>query len=171
MEKTKILSGVLAGTALVASTGLTFAALAPVEASASESARAVNTARTECPQGDTCYVTSQVMDGAFSFSQNVLSSNSQIANVFNKASAALCAPACADSQEAANLAVGGKALTVAGQDNRITSTLATMEESEGETKTIMGCACSANLPGGGAMINAEVSGVSLESLGKMVGAL
>ena len=40
---------------------------------------------------------------------------------------------------------------------------------EGAVSSIIGCACSSNQPGGGAIANAEVSGVPLASIAAKVG--
>ena len=50
----------------------------------------------------------------------------------------------------------------------VTATIGEMTE-EGAVSSIIGCACSSNQPGGGAIANAEVSGVPLASIAAKVG--
>ena len=50
------------------------------------------------------------------------------------------------------------------------ATVAEMAEEEGADSYVLGCSCASNAPGGGAIANAEVSGVSLASLMAMAAA-
>ena len=50
------------------------------------------------------------------------------------------------------------------------ATVAEMAEEEGADSYVLGCSCASNAPGGGAIANAEVSGVSLASLMTMAAA-
>ena len=45
-----------------------------------------------------------------------------------------------------------------------------MAEADGAESYTMACACSTNTPGGGAIANAEVEGVSLATIMKMMAA-
>lgn len=96
--------------------------------------------------------------GTFSYTQDSLSSNGYISNVFSKAAATLCSslPDYAIRNVEENLVIrgaDGAAWTVPEQ------TL----ENESAAK-IIGCSCASNAPGGGATVQAEVSGISLEDL-------
>lgn len=48
-------------------------------------------------------------------------------------------------------------------------TLDAMADEEGSTGFVMACSCASNGPGGGAIANAEVTGVSFESIAKLAG--
>ena len=60
-------------------------------------------------------------------------------------------------------------LSVAGLPT-MEATVAEMAEAEGADSYVLGCSCASNAPGGGAIANAEVSGVSLASLMAMAAA-
>ena len=55
-------------------------------------------------------------------------------------------------------------------DNAFEATVDEMAEGKGAKTLVMACACASNVPGGGAIANAEVSGVSLEAIAQMAGA-
>lgn len=100
-----------------------------------------------------------VVQGDFSFTQDAVASSESITSVFKKAAATLCA----SLPEYQVAAVSSTIRVVTGGDG-FTATLTDMESEQGTTHTILGCACATNAPGGGAVTNAEVSGVSLESI-------
>lgn len=103
--------------------------------------------------------------GAFSFDQDVVSSNESLRQVFAKAAAALC-----EGLPAYELANDGLIL-VSGPDGFLEMTVDDMAEDEGSSSYVMGCACSSNGAGGGAISNAEVSGVALESVARLIACL
>ena len=81
-----------------------------------------------------------------------MSSNAEISGVFCKAAATLCASLPTYGCEAVKAAA------------------ATVDELAGEeeaTSYVMACSCATNVAGGGAIANAEVEGVSLETLVQM----
>ena len=98
----------------------------------------------------------QRVEGQFSYDQGVVTSNETIASVFAKAAATLC-QATAD----------GYGVYTA---QAIKVSVAEMAEEEGADSYVLGCSCASNAPGGGAIANAEVSGVSLASLMAMAAA-
>lgn len=102
------------------------------------------------------------VEGTFSYSQDAVSPNSEITGVFGKAVASLCA-----SMPNYTIDRIDKAIEVNGPAKSFSATVDQMAESEGATQHIMACSCASNLPGGGAVINAEVEGVSLESVARM----
>lgn len=104
------------------------------------------------------------VQGSFSYDQNVTTSTQAVVNVFNKAAASLCAALPQYAVDAQ-----GRAICVKSPN---TALVATVDElSEGDTVTYtMGCACASNGPGGGAVMNAEVSGVSLASVAQKANA-
>ena len=103
------------------------------------------------------------VQGAFTFSQDELTPNKTIATVFKTAANALCSsmPRYAEGM-AAPSRMGGDV------PHAFTATIGEMTE-EGAVSSIIGCACSSNQPGGGAIANAEVSGVPLASIAAKVG--
>lgn len=108
----------------------------------------------------------QEVVGQFSYDQGVVTSNETIASVFAKAAATLC-QTTADgygiyTAQAIQVSVAGVPA--------LEATVAEMAEEEGADSYMIGCSCASNLPGGGAIANAEVSGISLASLATMAGA-
>ena len=108
----------------------------------------------------------QRVEGQFSYDQGVVTSNETIASVFAKAAATLC-QTTADgygvyTAQAIKVSVAGLPTMEA--------TVAEMAEEEGAYSYVLGCSCASNAPGGGAIANAEVSGVSLASLMTMAAA-
>lgn len=97
--------------------------------------------------------------GSFSFTQNCISSTSQIREVFSKAASALCA-----SLPEYACAVCGSPLIVSGPQGPIFEGTLDQASDEGETSLVIGCSCATNVAGGGAIVNAEVSGVDIATL-------
>lgn len=103
------------------------------------------------------------MEGTFSYTQDALSSNAEISGVFCKAAATLCASLPTYGCEAVKAA----AVTVAGPNASFTATVDELAGEEEATSYVMACSCATNVAGGGAIANAEVEGVSLETLVQM----
>lgn len=103
------------------------------------------------------------VQGTFGFSQNVLTSTADITTRFSKAAASLCAnmPTYLVSRSEAPIAVGGDV------DSGFSATLSEIAEQEGTESYELACSCASNGPGGGAIANAEVEGVSLASIAGM----
>ena len=89
-----------------------------------------------------------------------VSSNAEISGVFCKAAATLCASLPTYGCEAVKAA----AVTVAGPNASFTTTVDELAGEEEATSYVMACSCATNVAGGGAIANAEVEGVSLETL-------
>lgn len=100
------------------------------------------------------------VQGSFEFDQAVLSSTADISSMFSKAAAALCSnmPVYAETVSEQPINVGGDV------DEGYSATLSEMAEEEGAEAYEMACSCASNVPGGGAIANAEVEGVSLASI-------
>lgn len=107
------------------------------------------------------------VEGTFSYDQSTVTPTAQMADVFAKAAAVLCqgmpqyeVMQPSDVIRVANLSV-----------NEVCE--ATVEELADQTDVenlIIGCACSTNAAGGGAIANADVQGVTLAAAASLVGA-
>ena len=106
------------------------------------------------------------INGSFSYSQAVVSSNESIANVFSKAAASLCIslPAYAASM------TPGVSVNFGPAGEHFSASIGEMADESDADTMLMGCACVGNTAGGGAIMNANVSGVSVASLIAMMGA-
>lgn len=104
--------------------------------------------------------------GSFAFDQTTISSTESITTMFGKAAATLCGglPNYGVNAVARAIAVSGDV------DAAFEATVSEMAEKAEARELIMACACASNIPGGGAIINAEVSGITLESIAAMAGA-
>ena len=102
-------------------------------------------------------------EGTFSYTQDAVSSNAEISGVFCKAAATLCASLPTYGCEAVKAA----AVTVAGPNASFTATVDELAGEEEATSYVMACSCATNVAGGGAIANAEVGRVSLETLVQM----
>ena len=100
------------------------------------------------------------VQGAFTFDQAVLSSTADISNVFSKAAAVLCTsmPEYGEPRGDEPISVGGDV------DQAYSATLSELADEEGTEAYDMACSCASNVPGGGAIANAEVEGVALASI-------
>lgn len=153
----KTLGGVMSAMALV-SGGAGMAAIAPIQSA--EAAPQATVAATEAQE---VIAVVKAVEGTFSFTQNAVTSNETISNVFSKAAATLCASLPTYSADSAKVAL----LSVSTPDASFEATVADAAASEGSTSYMMACSCATNVAGGGAIANAEVEGVSLETLMKM----
>lgn len=105
------------------------------------------------------------VEGAFSFTQEAVTDNGYISQVFRKASAVLCqAPYLAEAAEA------GLPIQVTGSVDEGFTVQVGEDDGQGRETKLVGCACSTNGPGGGAVANAEVAGLTLEALAVQAGA-
>ena len=157
----KIVGSALSAVALV-SGGATMAVAAPADAPDAGSTPTAVTAREAA--GSTV-VEAVPVEGTFSFDQGSLTATESIAGVFAKAAAVLCTAMPAYETQAASAidesAPGGASFT---------ATVDEMASEEGAESYIMACSCASNVPGGGAIANAEVEGVSLATILKMAAA-
>lgn len=156
----KTIGGALSAVALI-SGGATVAAAAPADANVPESGiEAVSEV------GASDVVKTRAVEGIFSFDQGAVTSTGSIAGTFAKAAAALCA-----AMPAYEAAAAAQAIEVSRDgETAFEATVNDMAESEGAESYTMACACSTNAPGGGAIANAEVEGVSLATILKMAAA-
>lgn len=158
-QTVKTIGGVMSAVALISGgAGVAQAATIEPAAAAPTSATtlaAADVADTEAP--------ARAVEGTFSYTQDALSSNAEISGVFCKAAATLCASLPTYSCEAVKAA----AVTVAGPNASFTATVDELAGEEEATSYVMACSCATNVAGGGAIANAEVEGVSLETLVQM----
>lgn len=104
------------------------------------------------------------VEGSFSFSQDAVTSTSDISSVFAKAAATLC-----QSMPEYGAACLCDELIVNSPAGALSATVSELADEEGAQSYVMGCACASNIAGGGAIANAEVSGVSIEALTALAG--
>lgn len=166
MSRTMGKVGAVAGTMILAGSGM-FVAL-PAMADEAASPTGAEAAAVASPQegaaGQEDGAVPQKVEGAFSYTQESVSDNGTIANVFSKAMATLCAGM-------PNYAVQEVQAIVVRGASSLEATVDEMASEEGSQSYTIGCACASNVAGGGAIVNAEVSGVSLASVAQRVGAL
>ncbi|MEG0324643.1 MAG: hypothetical protein RR619_11655, partial [Raoultibacter sp.] len=93
------------------------------------------------------FITEAEAAGTFSYSQEALSSNASISEVFLKAASTLCSalPQYDTVNASPEIRVDGDV------DESFTATVDEMANSEGTEKYIMACACASNVAGGGAI--------------------
>lgn len=159
-------AGAVLGAATLASGSLAgIAALAPdaafAEQAPAETIRIAEAAETAAPEA----LPAIPVQGDFSFTQDATMDNKTIAHVFNKAAATLCTSLPLYEVDEAN-----SGIAISGPEGYASIDLAN-DDTLGTQARILGCACATNMPGGGAVMNAEVSGVTLESVFAMVKAL
>lgn len=94
------------------------------------------------------------VQGEFAFTQDAVTSNEAIASTFCTAVASMCSTASSF--------VGGEDWSVLVNGEEVTAS--ELDSDESSTTTVMGCACSANVAGGGAVANAEATGVAVADL-------
>ena len=106
-------------------------------------------------------VTEQQVRGTFAFDQTSVTPTWKIAQVFQKASAALCDGATEMTVKAPGdwtIAVGGDVA------NPYAATLDQIADNDGKQTVLMGCACAGNPADGRAAFNAQVTGVPLAQI-------
>lgn len=105
------------------------------------------------------------VQGDFGYTQLAVTSTADISGVFSKAAAVLCT----GLPEYAVDGVAG-ALTITG-GTQMQATVADMQADDAAASVLMACACASNPVGGGAVANADVSGVTLATVAALVQAL
>lgn len=148
----------LAGTVLLLGSGLSVIPASTIDAVA---APAVLTER----QGESLadagvYVAAPEVEGQFSYSQDVRSTNAEITSVFRKAATAMCV----SLPEYAVQSVDGAVTINLMNEGKIAATIEDLSDSDETVSRIIGCSCATNGPGGGAVANAEISGIGIASL-------
>lgn len=151
----------LAGSAILVGAGA-FAAVPSVAAPLLE--QTVGSAEDSSQAAESGAAAIRTVEGSFSYDQGVLSSNDFISQVFAKAAASLC-----ESLPEYSAGSSG-AITVSTDEGSFAATVDELADEKGAHGYVMGCACASNIAGGGAIANAEVTGVSLESLAELAGA-
>ena len=155
-QTVRTIGGVMSAVALISGgAGVAQAATIEPAAAAPAAATTLAAADTEAP--------ARAVEGTFSYTQDAVSSNAEISGVFCKAAATLCASLPTYGCEAVKAA----AVTVAGPNASFTTTVDELAGEEEATSYVMACSCATNVAGGGAIANAEVEGVSLETLVQM----
>ena len=155
-QTVKTIGGVMSAVALISGgAGVAQAANIEPAAAAPAAATTLAAADTEAP--------ARAVEGTFSYTQDAVSSNAEISGVFCKAAATLCSSLPTYGCEAVKAA----AVTVAGPNASFTATVDELAGEEEATSYVMACSCATNVAGGGAIANAEVEGVSLETLVQM----
>lgn len=159
-------AGALVGTVALVGSGVAMAAC-PAIAQPADDVQASVVRQSESA-GAAGFVQVDKVEGAFTYSQDVVTSNASIASTFRVAAASLCSsmPQYIAAELDQEITVGGPA-----SSSQYIGTVADMANEEGATAFTMACSCASNLAGGGAIANANVSGVSLASVASMVGAL
>lgn len=155
-QTVKTLGGVMSAVALI-SGGAGMAVAAPAVAAPAEPAPI-----TAADEAAGTVEAVKAVEGVFSFTQDTVTPNQDISGVFSKAAATLCAALPAYSVEAVS-----NSIQVTSPSGAFEATVADMAASEDAVSYQMACACASNVPGGGAIANAEVNGVSLETFAKM----
>ena len=155
MSKTKA-AGAILGSVALASSALVIAAPA-VAATGSTMAEA---AVAEANQGVAAGTAAQSAraEGSFSYTQSAVTPVSDIKGVFCKAASALCASLPDYGiQHASDITVsnGGQTMQLA---------IADAQGEEGYGSYTLACSCATNAPGGGAVANADVTGMKLAAI-------
>lgn len=142
--------------AMLLATGSATAFAAPGEAAELQTgAEAAQEAQIPSALGHAGTVQRQNVEGVFSFDQAVTTTNDDIARFFARAASALCG----DMPEYSASSLQ-RTITFRMRDKMMDAYVADLAEGASDSRTI-GCACSSNASGGGAIANAEASGVSV----------
>lgn len=99
------------------------------------------------------------VQGEFTYTQDAVTDM----GIFAKAAAAACSSMLDYAASCAHVQINVR--------NGVDQYVMQVGEGDDMRNVIIGCACSSNIAGGGAIGNAEVSGVTLESVAAQVGAL
>ncbi len=157
---TKKMAGTVVSLAMVGSAGLAGAQALGAGIIAPDDIQTMTAEASGIEQSLTFTRVSQVQ-GDFSYDQDTLSSNDQITSIFNKAAASMCST----ESQSYGIAEEQQPISVTGMiGNEISATVQDMAKAAGAVGYIIACSCASNLSGGGAIANAEVEGVSFESL-------
>ena len=148
--------GAVASVTMLATAGVAYAAPATQDAVVGEAT--VEAASLE--QGAPAIVSEADVRGTFAFTQDELTPNQTIATMFMRAATSLCASTSTYAVDAASavIAVGGDVPA------SFSATVDEMADQAGDEAFVLACACASNGPGGGAVANAEVEGVSLAGI-------
>lgn len=100
------------------------------------------------------------VQGDFAYDQATVTPTATISTMFTKAAATLCTTA----PEYAQQCVANCPIHVTGNGAALDATVADMAGEDGAKSMIMGCACSTNAAGGGAIMNANAEGVAIATV-------
>ena len=153
-QTVRTIGGVMSAVALI-SGGAGVAQAATIEPAAAAPAAATTLAAADAADTE---APARAVEGTFSYTQDAVSSNAEISDVFCKAAATLCASLPT---------YGCEAVKAAAPNASFTTTVDELAGEEEATSYVMACSCATNVAGGGAIANAEVEGVSLETLVQM----
>lgn len=170
-SRTKTIGAAMGSVVLLGSTALGFAAAqGSAETQAAEGAGASAVAAAQADQSDaqaSGTVDVAQVRGEFSFTQDAVTPSASIATTFVRAVSSMCA-----SMPEYLVAQIDPAIAVQRSDgSHFQATVSEMEGEEGAEAFLMACSCASNVAGGGAVANAEVSGVSFETVARLAGEL
>lgn len=164
-NSTKIARSVTGSLIIASSAALgVVSALPSIDAGAEES-QALAIEQEQIAQEATRTTKAANVEGVFSFDQNAVTPNGKISSVFVKAAVALCQ---STPHYLANLANGAISITGTSGDS-FKTTISNLAAEKDPQTSIMACSCSSNVAGGGAVANAEVSGVALATIAALAG--
>lgn len=166
MKNSTKVAGSVTGSLIIASSAALgiVSALPSIDAGAEES-QAFAIGQEQIAQETTQTTKAANVEGIFSFDQNAVTPSGKISSVFVKATAALCQSM---PHYLVNQANGVISITGAS-GNSFEATVSNLASEEDPQTSIMACSCSSNVAGGGAVANAEVSGVTLATIAMLAG--
>lgn len=107
------------------------------------------------------------VQGAFSFTQDTLSTSEQIEATFKRAAKTICGAVHLDQKAAAP-----QVLSISsGSRGDVQASVSDLKQQEGVAGLTMACSCASNAPGGNLIVNADVSGASVKDIARVAGAL
>ena len=151
-----------AATLLSGTMSVAFAAEQPTAAGHNGEATAVSNAAVAQASFEAAQVNVKTVAGQFAFDQDAVSTTGSISSVFCKAAASLCAslPQYGTQHASQLIAISGNGTTFTATVNDLAA------EGDAQAYTLA-CACATNVAGGGAVANANVSGVSLATIANL----
>lgn len=152
-------TGAILGTALLV--GAAGAAFAPAIGTDAPAAFAQESAQAVAAKGAT--VGTERLEGSFTYNQDVVSSSAQIRGIFCKAAATLCA-----SLPQYGTTTCGSMLVSGPNGPVFDGVLGQGDSDDSASSHIIGCSCATNAAGGGAIVNANVSGTAVATLAAML---
>ena len=152
-------TGAILGTALLV--GAAGAAFAPAIGTDAPAAFAQESGQAVAAKGATAGT--ERLEGSFTYNQDVVSSSAQIRGIFCKAAATLCA----SLPQYGNATCGS--MLVSGPNGPVFDGMLGQGDSDDSASShIIGCSCATNAAGGGAIVNANVSGTAVATLAAML---
>lgn len=158
MKKSVQVAGSLVGAGMMVVAGASAAIAVPVDQADAANVEAVSQ-EALCTDAT---VESVAVEGSFAYTQDTVTDSASIAGAFRTATNAVCSSLPNYGAIFAAIAVSN------GSGDSFEANVEELSEECGESH-IMGCSCASNVAGGGAIINAEVTGVPVASLASMAG--